>query len=124
MTVDEAKEFLINLQSAFVNDKDLLSEENEKLMCDFYEVAEFCLKNLVLDIDNNKNKCNINCPFFTSDKKEVCSKLNFEQNCYQCVIQEYEKMKSQNRLFQEMKDKTIEQQQEILELKARLYDSE
>lgn len=76
MTVDEAKEFLINLQSAFVNDKDLLSEENEKL------------------------------------------------NCYQCVIQEYEKMKSQNRLFQEMKDKTIEQQQEILELKARLYDSE
>lgn len=124
MTVYEAKEFLINLQSVFVNDKDLSSEENEKIMLDFFEVAEFCLKNLAFDVDNNKNKCDINCPFFTSDKKEVCKKLNPEQNCYQCIIREYQRMKSQNRLFQEMKDKTIEQEQEILELKARLYDLE
>lgn len=124
MTVNEAKEFLINLQNACVKDKDLSEEENKKLMWDFFEVAEFCLKNLASDVDSNKNKCDINCLFFTADKKEVCKKLNPEQNCYQCVMREYQRMKSENTLFQEMKDKTIEQEQEILQLKARLYDLE
>ena len=54
---------------------------------------KFALANLVPDIEDTKNKCNTNCLFFAYENRELCKELCSAQNCYQCIVKEYEIMK-------------------------------
>lgn len=132
MTVKEAKDFIREFQSKFFNDAiDIWTDENEKYLIGIFEVMSFALKNLVPDeeLDDNRNKCKDDCPFFTVENRAICEKLCPEQNCYQCLVKNFELMKVNLELCKkeetellDAKEKIHSLENEILKLKAALYD--
>lgn len=127
MTVHEAKEFLIELERRLVDEAiDIFAEENEELFCKFFEVINFALGNLVSDIEDSKDKCKTDCPFFTSEHRELCKEFCSHQNCYQCIIKDYEIMKQNyDNLFRHSNEYYFKWQKakdENIRLKAELYD--
>lgn len=128
MTVGEAKRFIVELEQKLCNEAiDIFSEENEQIATKFFEVMTFALKNLVPDIkDNNKNKCKTDCMFFTSEHRELCKRLCSQQDCYRCIIKEYEIMKQD---YDSMQSRSAEYysnwqyvKEENIKLKAKLYE--
>ncbi len=127
MTVKEAKEFIIELERRLIDETvDIFAEENEELCIRFFEVIKFALGNLVSDIEDSKDKCKTDCPFFTSAHRELCKKLCEQQNCYQCVVKEYEMM---NLNYGGLEDQSKEYyrkwrkaDEENMRLKSKLYD--
>lgn len=132
MTIKEAKDFMKELENKLVDEAiDIYADENEKYLSNLFVVITFALKNLVPDdeIDDNKNKCMTECPFFTAENRAICSKLCPENNCYQCVIKNYQLYESSYRLLQNDVDKLKSEndripilENEIINLKAKLYD--
>lgn len=134
MTVHEAKEFLIELERKAVDEAiDIFAEENEELFNKFFEVINFSLGNLVPDIEFSKNKCKTDCLFFTSENRELCKELCEQQNCFQCIITDYQVIKTnyelilknvhQDSLTIDNLSKEIQNlQKENTELKAKIYD--
>lgn len=116
MTTKEAKKFIIGLEHKLCDEAiDIFAEENEGLVTKFFEVMTFALKNLVPDIDNNREKCKIDCPFFTSEYRELCKELCNQQNCYQCIVKDYEIMKQNYNILKDL-------QKENVDLKAKIYN--
>lgn len=132
MTIKEAKDFMRELNIKFFDEViDIQADENEKYLSGLFEVIAFALKNLVPDdeIDSNKNKCMVKCPFYTAENREVCSKLCPENNCYQCVVKNYQIYESSYKVLQNEVDKLKNEndripllENKIIKLKAKLYD--
>lgn len=127
MTVKEAKEFIAELERRLVDEAiDVFAEENEELCAKFFEVIKFALGNLVPDIEDSKDKCKTDCPFFTSEHRDLCKELCRHQNCYQCIVKEYEIMKQNyDNLFHRANEyhfKWKKEKDENIRLKAELYD--
>jgi len=134
MTIKEAEDFMRELQIKLLDETiDIYAEENDKYLSGLFEIIGFALKNLLPDneIDSNKNKCMIECPFYTVENRYVCSELCPENNCYQCVVKKYQMYESSYRVLQNEVDKLRNEnnripflEDEIIRLKAKLYDEQ
>lgn len=132
MRIKEAKDFIKELEHKLVDEAiDIYADENEKYLSNLFEVIEFALKNLVpeVEIDDNKNKCMSDCPFYTVENRKICSKLCPENNCYQCVVKTCQLYESSNSQLRKNNDELHKQnlripliENEIIQLKAKLYD--
>ncbi len=132
MTIKEAKKFMRELQIKLLDEEiDIYAEENDKYLSGLFGVIGFALKNLLPndEIDSNKNKCMIECPFYTAENRDICSKFCPENNCYQCVVKSLQLYESSYRVLQNEADRLHDEndripllEDEIIKLKAKLYD--
>ncbi len=132
MTIKKAKDFMKELEHKLVEDAiDIYAEENEKYISGLFEVIAFALKNLIPDdeIDDNKNKCMVDCPFYTVENRKICSELCPENNCYKCVVKTCRLYEFGNNQLRKNNDELRKQnlripliENEITQLKAKLYD--
>lgn len=132
MTIKKAKDFIKELHTKLEDEGiDIFAEENIKYLNGLFDVLGFALKNLVPDdeLDINRNKCKVECPFYTAENRDICSKLSPDNNCYQCVITSYQLCKSSYNLIQKEVDKLKSEndripllENELIKLKAKLYD--
>ena len=117
----------VNTTVAFCDEAiDIFAEENEEFCLEFFKVIKFALGNLVPDIEDSKNKCKTDCPFFTSEHRELCKALCNQQNCYQCVVKSYEILKSNYNNIEKCSNEYLarmeEAEYENIRLKAQIWD--
>lgn len=106
MTTKEAKNKIAILTQRLI-DENIIDLCEEDFFTEVFEVMMFALKNMLPDneCDNNRNKCKYDCPFIKSDFKDLCYQINPEQNCYQCLVKNYEMCKLNLKLRESEIDK-------------------